>query len=104
MTGLDGLVAALPLWAWLLIDAGATYRATRLVTYDSVPLFRVPRDRVLRRWPDSAVAELVVCPWCVSVWLGAAILTARLIAPTLWSPLALVLVFSAVAGWLSSRE
>jgi hypothetical protein len=88
----------------LVVDALACYRATRLITRDSVPVFRVPRDAVVRRWEGRPVAELVTCPWCVSVWLAAGIVTARLLLPGPWTLLALVLAFSAVAGWLSERE
>lgn len=36
--------------AWLLVDALAVYRGTRLLTRDSLPLFAHPRDAVVRRW------------------------------------------------------
>lgn len=89
---------------WLLVDALACYRAVRLVTRDSVPIFRVPRDAVLDRWGDTALGELVTCPWCMSVWLAAPILAARALVPAWWTPLSLVLALSAVTGLLASRE
>ena len=98
------LVEDLPLAVWLLIDGLAVYRLSRLVTRDSLPLIAGPRERVQDRWPDRAVADLVVCPWCVSVWLAAGVLAARLLLPVPWSLLALVLAWSAVAGWLSEHE
>jgi len=99
-----GLLTAVPVAVWLLIDALACYRATRLVTRDSVPIFRVPRDAVLDRWGDSAIGEWVTCPWCMSIWLAAPIVAARILAPQWWTPLALVLTYSAITGWLSGRE
>lgn len=97
-------VTAVPLVAWLLVDALAVYRGARLLTRDSIPLFARPRDAIASRWAGHAVADLVTCPWCVSVYLGAAAVTLRLVVPTWWSLVSLALAYSAVAGFLSSRE
>lgn len=104
MTALQQLHAALPLWAWLVVDAAACYRLTRLVTRDSLPPVRAARDAVQRRWGDRALGELVVCPWCVSVWLAAGVLAAQLWAPVAWCPAAVALSWSAAAGLISERE
>lgn len=104
MTSPAELVAALPLWAWLVVDALAVYRLARLVTRDSVPLFARPRDAIAARWDGRALGELVSCPWCASVYIAAGVLAARLLVPVPWSLIAVPLAWSAVAGFLSSRE
>lgn len=98
------LLNAAPLAVWLIVDALAVYRLTRLVTRDSLPLVARPRDAAVRRWGDRALGYFVECPWCVSVWVAAAAVTGRVLTPTWWTPLALVLAFSAVTGWLAERE
>jgi Protein of unknown function (DUF1360) len=98
------LVDQVPIVVWLLIDALAVYRLARLLTRDSFPPIARARERVLERWPESAWTELAVCPWCMSVWIAGPVIGARLLAPTPWSLLALLLAYSAVAGQLSERE
>lgn len=95
------LAAAVPLPLWLAVDGAATYRLTRLLTLDSVPPIKRVRDKVLHRWESSPWSELAVCPWCMSVWLAAFVVVARLLVPSAWSPVALVLTYSAVTGWIS---
>lgn len=52
------------------IRTAATWRLTRLVVEDEIT--RPLREAVSRRWPDSKAEYLVNCPYCVSVWAGAA--------------------------------
>lgn len=52
------------------IRTAATWRITRLVVDDEIA--RPLREAVARRWPDSKAEYLVNCPYCVSVWAGAA--------------------------------
>lgn len=104
MRALHQLLAAYPLGLWLLIDAVTVYRITRLITRDSLPLVARPRDAAQRRWGDRALGELVVCPWCVSVYLSAGVLALRLFLPLWWTPISIMLAGSAVAGLLSSWE
>jgi hypothetical protein len=98
------LVDHVPLTIWLLIDALATYRLSRLLTRDSFPPIARARERVLDRWQHSPWSELAVCQWCLSVWIAVPVITARLLAPTWWSLVALLLAESAVAGILSAKE
>lgn len=98
------LVAAVPLPLWLLVDAAATYRLTRLLTRDTFPPTRRLREYVVRRWPKASLSELAVCPWCVSFWIGAGVLAARMVAPDAWTLFALPLAYSAAAGLLSMRD
>lgn len=98
------LVAQVPTTVWLLVDALAVYRLTRLITRDSLPPIQHARNRVLDRWGTSPWSELAVCPWCMSVWIAGPVIVARLETPTWWSPLALLLAYSTVTGQLSERE
>ena len=54
-----------------LLGAAATTRLARLITRDSI--FDTPRLRYLRAMDEAGhpkLAELAVCPWCISIWIG----------------------------------
>lgn len=57
----------------LVLIAGATARLTRLVQTDSIldPLRRPVLARARRS--QAKVWELLWCPWCLSVWIGTAV-------------------------------
>jgi len=90
----------------LAVYALAVARLTGLVVSDSIT--EGLRDAImvrLDRWGGrggSFLAELLGCPWCVSVWLG------MIAAPLVWywgmSPVMLIpalgLVFSQVTGMI----
>jgi Protein of unknown function (DUF1360) len=93
----------LPVWAWLSVDALATYRLTRLVTTDSI-------TESTRRWIGGwdipkvrrpRVYLFITCPWCVSVWLAAAVVALTKYQGAYWVYVALALAFSVVAGLLA---
>lgn len=50
------------------------------------------------------LAELLECPWCVSIWIAAGVVAARRIAPRLWGPIAALLAASTIAGVLSRDD
>ncbi|MCO5312214.1 MAG: DUF1360 domain-containing protein [Microthrixaceae bacterium] len=59
------------------LGAVATARLARLVTRDSI--FDTPRLKYVQamdRGGHPKLAELAVCPWCISVWIGAAVAAA----------------------------
>jgi len=78
-------------WFLLVLTCLATYRVTRLLVTDTLPLVAVPRYRVItylvwtdpadghivapRRWGTLgwSLAYLVTCPWCMSGWVAAAL-------------------------------
>lgn len=67
----------MPDWLLVLLVCVATYRLTRLLALDEFPPTAWMRDRVERRFgADSSPAYLVHCPWCVSVYVGAAVVLA----------------------------
>lgn len=53
----------------LIVYALAVARLTKLVNSDRV--LKAPRVALLKRLPEESIwAYFVVCPWCVSMWIG----------------------------------
>ena len=92
----------------LIVYALAVARLTKLINNDRV--LQAPRVALLKRLPEGSIwAYFVVCPWCVSMWLG------LVAAPVTWwwgglqvdgvpSALgvpALALAYSAFTGYLA---
>lgn len=77
------------------VDALAVQRLTRLVGEDTI--LEKPRDWVLENGPDWA-SDLLTCPHCLSVWLGAGAVAARKVAPRAWNAVATALALSAVTS------
>jgi hypothetical protein len=80
----------------LVIDAVAVWRIVRFVQRDS--LVERQREELINRYGHLKIAELLTCPWCLSIWVGAAVVLARAGAPRLWGMIARGLAFSAGAG------
>lgn len=86
-----------------LLGALATARLTRLVVDDQITL--PVRAWILRRVKeDGQLAYLITCPWCVSVYVGAAVASVLWAWPAYAQWPAAALAFSYVTGWLVSRE
>ncbi len=85
-----------------LLDALAVDRLTRLVQDDDVP-FGPPRELLLDLGGDRKATELLTCPWCLSVWIAAAVVLARHRWPRAWPWIARALGGSAVAGHLAAQ-
>lgn len=86
-----------------LILAGlATARITRLITTDRITA--APRRWVLNRLDEQGLmAYLIVCNWCASVYVGAA-MTAAVVWAWNWAQYpAMALAFSHLAGYLAAR-
>lgn len=93
----------------LILMILTTFRVTWLITRDSIPLVRLPREWLLDKavqtrqlhpsyeTPDDDdaqevetfrggwyyLADLVTCPWCVSVWVaGVVTVVTVLVSPT----------------------
>ena len=91
----------------LLVYALAVARITRLVITDGI--FERPRTALLDYLTDNRhpkLLELAGCPWCISVWVAAAVM------PLAWfhgrNPWMLIpaaaLASSYAVGWLASHE
>lgn len=85
-------------------DALATYRLTKLVIDDKIT--EDVREAVFDKFPpdQTKVGYLFTCPWCVSIWVGLGVATARLVAPKAWDPVATALAASSVTGLLEERR
>lgn len=93
----------------LILAALATARLTRMVTTDRIT--QGPRGWLLRllirkRGEDALSVYLIICDWCVSIYVAAGVTAAWILAgDTLWfqAPAA-ALALSYVAGFLASKE
>lgn len=86
----------------LVLGAAATARLARLVTRDSI--FDTPRLNFVRRMDSLGhpkLAELAVCPWCISVWIGAAVAVAAHRETPGYELVTAALAFSLTAGLLN---
>jgi hypothetical protein len=80
----------------------AVYRLTRLLVEDEVT--RPARERITEAAPEGRLAYFVTCPWCVSMWVGAAWAALVVTAPPVATAAGAALAWSAVAGLLSTWE
>lgn len=85
-----------------LIDALATYRATKLIIDDEITAdLRDKAFAELHRLPKKTAQKLqyfLTCPWCVSIWAAAFLVGVRLLAPNLAKYLNTLLAASAATG------
>ena len=85
--------------ARLVLGAAATARLARLVTRDTI--FDTPRLRYVQamdRTGHPKLAELAVCPWCISMWIGAGVAVAADRDTPGFDVAAAALAFSLAAG------
>lgn len=111
---------------WLIINALAVYRLSILVSKDKVT--KPMRERIwgLGRYRKKVFAtsseminyltegtraraartlyELVICPWCLSVWFGMAVVALTALAPALWQYPAAALAISGVTVAITRRQ
>ena len=83
---------------WVAVTLAA-FRLTRLITWDDFPPIKAVRDFIIRKSGEgSALAELVSCPFCTSVWVAFGTCAAWY-----WGPreLRAVLIALAVSGAVS---
>lgn len=88
--------------AEVVLDAIAVYRLVRLLQQDTLPPLPAVREKLMDRYGAHPLSELIDCPWCLSIWVGAGAVVARRFTPRLWGALARVLASSAVTGLLSA--
>lgn len=93
----------------LLLAALATARLTRLITSDRLTerarLWVMTRV-IMWRGEESLLAYLITCPWCVSVYTGAAMAGGWYAwgGQRIFTAATAALAFSYVTGWLTARE
>ena len=90
--------------AGVLVLGLAAFRATRLLVVDDFPPIKRFREALERRFGrDSFAIELIGCPWCASVWIGAGMVAVTALFPPVWF-LWLALALSAVTGLVATWE
>lgn len=119
----------MPLWLLFVIVCLATYRATRLITTDQLPIIALPRESFVQRWgvPQNAqnpklsfsgkrtnllmrsLAYLWECEWCTGMWIGALVVYGTwrwtpLGDQPIWVSVLLWLTASGVTGLIAQRE
>jgi len=93
----DGLAA-------LLVDGLASYRLMKLVRDDRItePARAAVQER--KGPPEqSKVSYLMTCPWCLSVYFGAALTVGRMRWPRATNAVARTFALSAVTGLLAQH-
>ena len=86
----------------LVLGAAATARLARLATRDTI--FDTPRLRYVRQMDRTGhpkLAELAVCPWCISVWIGGVVAFAAHKKVPGYQVATAALAFSMAAGILN---
>lgn len=90
-------------WLALVLLVAATWRISRLIITDQWPGWYQLRGRILHRWPPGPArqTELLVCPWCNSVWIAAVLVALWWFFPTATLVACLVLTMSAVGALIT---
>lgn len=83
----------------------ATYRVTRLIAADALPLVSAPRDWVLRKvGEDHWFSYLITCMWCASVYVAAAVVLVTDHYVSVPLPWLTWLSASTVTGYMATLE
>ncbi|MEV0822514.1 DUF1360 domain-containing protein [Nonomuraea rubra] len=81
-----------------LLALGLVLRVTRFLNSDV--LFEPVRDAIDRRFGEaSKIAYLVSCPWCASIYVAAAVMTAAYLVGE--TPAFLVIAAAATASYIT---
>jgi hypothetical protein len=88
----------------LAVSTLATYRLTKLVRDDKI--MEDFREWVWKKHPPESTKTgyLLSCPWCLSIYFGAAVSLSRMIAPRTSEAVLEALAFSALTGMIVERE
>lgn len=90
-----------PTWFALVLIVLAVYRLSRLVTRDII--LNRPRNWLVDNF-EGWVVTLMLCPWCISVWIAPPVIVLTIYCWPWWSWVMVGLAASAVAGQLSEHE
>ncbi|HSX22677.1 MAG TPA: DUF1360 domain-containing protein [Gaiellaceae bacterium] len=89
----------------VLLEGLATYRVTRLITTDEIT--RPAREALVKRLESRGhhkLTYLLQCPYCVSVWVGAAFVIAPRVLGRAWLPVRDALSASAIVSLIAEAE
>lgn len=93
------------LTGWAIVYVLAAARLTRLITHDSLPPIQRMRDHVLNRWGHNPWSELVVCPWCMGIWVSiGTVVIVSTPAATVYRWVAVPLAMSMIVGMIANRD
>lgn len=91
-----------------VVAALATFRLTRMVTTDDLPVFARPREALLRRWTrgkaSSWKADGLTCPWCVGFWVSAIVVAVLEATGSVPRPGLVLLALSTTVGLLAKAD
>lgn len=87
----------------LLLDILAVYRLTKLVLDDQI--MAEVREKIWEKFPPEStkIGYLITCPWCTSIWMGAAIFALRKASPESATYVSSLLASSAITGIAFSK-
>lgn len=111
----------MPTWLLVLLIVVATHRLTRLAVQDEMPLIKIPRDKVANYFgrfdADGnlvagrqlgrvgwSVAYVLGCPWCSSIYIGAAVVWVATWFASVPAPVLVWLAASSITGLIADRE
>lgn len=91
-------------WLAALLLVGAAWRISRLIVTDQWPGWYQLRGRILRKWPPGPArpTELLVCPWCIGVWIAGTEITLWWFFPGPTLLACLILTVSAVSALITA--
>jgi hypothetical protein len=113
-------------WLLYLVISLVTFRVTRLVVKDTFPPIAVPRMWIINWWdPDEvwiiehpkahgltvphwgalgrSLRYLLTCPWCMSFWLGAAVVYVFTLYVSVPLPVVAWIVAMTVTGLIATN-
>lgn len=92
--------STMPLWLVYVVNALAVHRVSRLIARDTI--FDRPRAAITDKF-DGMLVNLILCMWCLSVWIAAVaiLLTAWDTTRSTWLVIASGLAIADAAGLLS---
>jgi len=89
-------------------DVLATYRLTTLIKDDKITedLRHTVWDKYGKPNDEHShkLSYLMTCPWCLSMYFGAAAVAGRTMFPKSWRVISRALAYSALTGLLSERR
>jgi hypothetical protein len=93
----------------LLLSLLAVARITRLVTDDKIlerPREALLRRLIVKRGEDSLLVYLVLCPWCVSPYVGVGVMSAWYAwgDARMFTAAVAALAAAHIAGFLAGKE